>query len=520
MQPLQRALETIATALETPQPLHAMIAQLEADLSHQFHPARVTISLNDESRAASSSGVPLRIDGTTVGMLHVAFERGSFDSSMEDVLRLIAAPMAAAIAYRRLPQRRSNDGPAANIDALCRIPNRRGFDEHLQAAWERAATRDAPLIVAVADVDYFKAYNDRYGHIAGDRCLQAIAALLVKRREGDHGFAARYGGEEFVLVFEQLNVDHAVREMQLIFDRLAALNIEHAGTTLGRVSMSVGIAAAAPTLERATDKLIDEADRALYQAKRLGRNRICAGSFVSTGPIVAKLRNRRVAFAAENAPTFGRADDLARILSALRHARMLTLVGPPGIGKSRLLALVADEATTRLHRPVVFVEPELLRVEVDPVIALASACELTLDTRSVLETVTDALDDREAIVLLDDIDPSRTDIRDLCSHLCASAPRASIVAAAQTPMGIPTERTIVVPPLGDEAALQLLSFHGADAGMVGREIVRQLGGNPASIAATAGWIAELGIAAVARRFAAHAGALSDPEQLAALFAAN
>ncbi len=380
--------------------------------------------------------------------------------------------------------------------------------------------KNAPLIVALADVDYFKAYNDRYGHLAGDRCLQQIASLLVKRRDGDDGFAARYGGEEFVLVFEKSTVDRAVLEMQLIFDRLAAFNIEHAGTTLGRISMSVGIAAATPTAELTTVELVDEADRALYQSKRLGRNRICAGSFVSTGPIVAKLRNQRVAYAAANATTFGRADDLARILSALRHARMLTLVGPPGIGKSRLLALVADEATSRLHRPVVFVESELLRAEVDPVTALASACDLTLDAHSVLETVTDALDEREAIVILDDIDPSRDDIRDLCSHLSASAPAASIVAAAPTPLGIAAERIIVVPPLGDEAALQLLSFYGVEVGKVSREIVRQLGGNPACITAAAGWIAQLGVEAVIGRFTTQGGLYTDPHELTMLFASN
>ena len=342
--------------------------------------------------------------------------------------------------------------------------------------------------------------------------------LLVKRRDGDDGFAARYGGEEFILVFERSTVDRARREIQSLFDRLAALNIEHAGTTLGRVSLSVGIAAAAAPAKRTTQDLVEEADRALYQAKRLGRNRFAAGSFVSAGPIVAKLRDQRVAYTGANATTFGRADDLARILSALRHARMLTLVGPSGIGKSRLLALVADEATSRLHRPVVFVESELLRAEVDPVVALATASDLTLDTRSVLETVTDALDEREAIVILDDIDPSRNDIRELCSHLSISAPRVSIVAAAQAPLGITSERTMVVPPLGDEAALQLLAFHGVGAGTISRQIVRQLGGNPASITAAAGWIAQLGVDAVTSRLWTRGGLYTDPRDLSVLFA--
>ena len=82
--------------------------------------------------------------------------------------------------------------------------------------------------LAVLDIDHFKSYNDMYGHLAGDRCLQQVASLLVKRRNGDDGFAARYGGEEFVVVFEETSLDCAIAEVQQIVDRLCALDVEHA----------------------------------------------------------------------------------------------------------------------------------------------------------------------------------------------------------------------------------------------------------------------------------------------------
>jgi diguanylate cyclase (GGDEF)-like protein len=525
---LRIALETIKTALEEPNSLSEMIAHLEGGLGRALQPFRITICIDGAAAARTSKQIPLRLDGKIIGALLVESppDEPALEVAVEveAALRLLAAPIAAALTYRGQPEHRAPEsrpanpeGRPANIDALCGIPNRRGFDEHSARAWERARQTSAPLVVALTDVDFFKTYNDRYGHVTGDRCLQQVGSLLMRRRDSDDGFAARYGGEEFVLVFEGTTLDRAVAEVQGIFDRLATLHIEHAGTTLGRVSMSAGLATVIPTPQQTMVGLVGEADRALYQAKRLGRNRICAGSFVSKAPVVVKLRGRQLTYAAADVPSFGREDDLARILSALRHARMLTLVGPRGIGKSRLLTLVADEATSRLHRPVIFVESELLRSGMDPATALASACDLSLGAGGVLEAVTDFLADREAIVILDDVGHSKAEIRSLCTHLCADGSGVSIVAAANAPLGIAVERMIVVAPLGDEAALQLLSFCAAGVGSAGRAIIRHLGGNPASIEAAADLITRLGVDVVMNRLATLGGVYTDPADLAALF---
>ncbi len=514
---LRGALRTIATALETPASLSETIASIERALCGALHPARVRILNAGESSGGLGKEIPLRLDGHVVGSLCVQSVPRALEAEVEDILRLLAPPIAAAIAYRRRPERRGRDGLPANIDALCRIPNRRGFDEHMQEAWDRALAREAPLVMALVDVDFFKPYNDRYGHVGGDRCLQQVASLLIKRRNGDDGFAARYGGEEFALVFEETTLERAVAEMQQICDRLAALQIEHGGTTLGRGSISAGVAAVVPAPGRTVVELIADADRSLYGAKRFGRNRICAGAFVSKAPVVARLRARERTFVATDAPSFGREDDLARIVSALRHARMLTLVGPRGIGKSRLLTLVADQAASRFHRPVVYVESELLRSDMDPATALASACDLTLEAGGVLDTVTEFLADREAIVILDDVEAARAEIGLLCSHLCARTSGVSIVVAAHSPVGIPGERTIVVPPLDDEAAFQMLAFHSGVDPAAARSILRNLGGNPGSIEAAAAWIVQLGADAVIDRLKTVTAVLSDPAQVAPLF---
>jgi diguanylate cyclase (GGDEF)-like protein len=520
MMPLRIALESIGTALAKPSSLSALMAQLERALTNALAPARIGLRLVSETSDEPAGEIPLVLDGELIGGILVHAPHHPRRAEVASTLQLLAPLIAAAIVCRQRPERRGREGPSANIDALCRIANRRAFDEHVLEAWDRAFVARRPLVMAIIDVDYFKIYNDRYGHIAGDRCLQRVASLLVKRRDGDDGFAARYGGEEFVIVFEETGLEHAISDIQHIADRLAALNLEHAGSTLGRVSLSSGLAEVVPTRDCTIVELIEEADRALYQAKRFGRNRICAGSYVSMGPIVAKLRARDRTYAAADVPSFGRDDDLARMLSALRHARVLTLVGPCGIGKSRLLTLVADEVTTRLRRSVVFVEPELLRAGMDPATALASACDLSVDTDRVLDTVTDFLGDRDCVVILDDVEPAGAELRTLCTHLIAHTSGVSIIAAARTPFGFAGERAIVVPPLDDDAALELLSFCGGGADAPSRRIVRLLGGNPASIQLAAEWIGRLGAAQVLDQLVALDGTSIDPAALAALFPAS
>ncbi|WP_439535647.1 GGDEF domain-containing protein [Methyloversatilis sp.] len=170
----------------------------------------------------------------------------------------------------------------ALTDGLTGVANRRRFDEDIQAKCERARRTGEPLSLLIVDVDHFKRYNDRYGHVAGDACLRQVAAALqsVTRRPADG--LARYGGEEFALLLPQTEIDGALALAQRAVDAVAALHIEHAGSPLGRVvTVSVGAAAARRTADgahtqMAADALVDAADRALYAAKYAGRGRCCA----------------------------------------------------------------------------------------------------------------------------------------------------------------------------------------------------------------------------------------------------
>lgn len=161
----------------------------------------------------------------------------------------------------------------ASIDGLTNIANRRGFDQRLTFEWRRLAREAQPLSLILFDVDYFKLYNDHYGHQLGDRCLEMIAGAvdLVMRRPAD--MVARYGGEEFVVILPNTNLDGALVIASKIHQAIRDLAIPHQRSLVSEfVSVSLGISCLVPTLERSPDLLISQADQALYNAKHQGRN--------------------------------------------------------------------------------------------------------------------------------------------------------------------------------------------------------------------------------------------------------
>jgi len=160
-------------------------------------------------------------------------------------------------------------------DGLTGIPNRRAFDEALVREWERALRAGGPLSVVMADIDFFKRYNDRYGHLAGDACLRQVAAALKAgvRQGGD--LAARYGGEEFVVVLPGADAAAARQVAESLRRRVEALALPHADNPGGAVvTISLGVATTQPARDQAPTALVDQADQALYRAKAGGRNRV------------------------------------------------------------------------------------------------------------------------------------------------------------------------------------------------------------------------------------------------------
>jgi diguanylate cyclase (GGDEF)-like protein len=163
-------------------------------------------------------------------------------------------------------------------DPLTGLGNRRHFDENLKRQWRMAARSGDCLSLLFMDVDNFKAYNDQYGHPAGDRCLQAIASILKTHSRRPSDLSARFGGEEFVLLLPHTTEDQALSIAESILEHMEKLAIPHAYSQVApHITLSIGVATATPDPGTQALSLLTRADQALYQAKTQGKNRAVAG---------------------------------------------------------------------------------------------------------------------------------------------------------------------------------------------------------------------------------------------------
>lgn len=246
---------------------------------------------------------PLLNQGKPVAIVYLenSITTGAFTADRVEFLQLLSGQAAIAITNaqlyaekaeytRTLEQKvaeRTRELEAANArlsalsntDGLTGIANRRRFDEVFQLEWNRAQRSGSPLSVALLDVDWFKKYNDHYGHQAGDDCLCQVARVFADAacRAGD--LAARYGGEEFVLLAPATDSPAALSLTTRICQKLEQLAIPHALSPYGHITASIGVATLVPTDELQDDspkELLNRADAALYQAKEQGRNRALA----------------------------------------------------------------------------------------------------------------------------------------------------------------------------------------------------------------------------------------------------
>lgn len=161
----------------------------------------------------------------------------------------------------------------ATRDGLTGLANRRCFDDTLHAEWQRALRQQQPLSLLMVDVDNFKQYNDAYGHLGGDECLQRIAnAVASEMRAND--LVARYGGEEFAVILPNQSLKGAAIVAERIRCRVEQLHLPNLAASKQLVTVSIGAATALPAPENDPQQLVATADAALYRAKHMGRNRI------------------------------------------------------------------------------------------------------------------------------------------------------------------------------------------------------------------------------------------------------
>jgi diguanylate cyclase (GGDEF)-like protein len=165
----------------------------------------------------------------------------------------------------------------ASLDGLTGLANRRGFDRELESAWQSGFESGSPVALMMIDIDHFKLYNDRYGHVSGDTCLRAVGETLSLVTLEEAVLVARYGGEEFALLLPGLDLNRAAALAEEARKSIEDLLITHAEAPRGLVTISVGVNSLVPREGQPAADLVETADSALYAAKRRGRNTVVAG---------------------------------------------------------------------------------------------------------------------------------------------------------------------------------------------------------------------------------------------------
>ena len=260
-----------------------LITSTILQLADGFGDVRVPLQgRNDELGQMATAIETLRVNALkaqTVGLEMLAMQQQRAEeqhSRAEEKSRLLAELTES---HAELSAVNSELESLATTDALTNIPNRRSFDLVLAREWRRAQREEMPLGLLMLDVDFFKAFNDRYGHPAGDNCLARVAEAIevAVRRPGDT--AARYGGEEFAVILPHTDVVGAAEVAERIRRAVIGMNIRHAGSPQGIVTASIGIALMIVSHKVVTiEELLCCADTALYAAKRAGRNQISVTS--------------------------------------------------------------------------------------------------------------------------------------------------------------------------------------------------------------------------------------------------
>lgn len=238
--------------------------------------------LIDVARLKAALAVPIVIDGKVLAVL--AFfkrSRSEFDAKLVQLVSAIAFQLGSFMqrkqAEEALKQANQELLRLANIDGLTQIANRRCFNEVLQQEWKRLKREQAPLSLILCDIDFFKLYNDHYGHLAGDDCLKQVAQTIHQNVRRPADLAARYGGEEFAVILPNTTNQGAIQVAMQIQADLTSLNILHDHSQVSPiVTISMGVATVIPAAEANVEELIAAADQALYLAKAKGRNCYCS----------------------------------------------------------------------------------------------------------------------------------------------------------------------------------------------------------------------------------------------------
>ncbi|MBD1938850.1 diguanylate cyclase [Microcoleus sp. FACHB-68] len=243
------------------------------DLTHESVQDREKVNLSPPYRITSSP----ELWGLLIA--HHCSSSRQWQPLEIDLLKQLATQVAIAIQqaelYEQLQAANEELQRLATSDGLTQLANRRRFDEYLDFEWRQLARQQEPLSLILCDVDFFKSYNDTYGHQAGDDCLRLVAAAIRDAGQRSADLVARYGGEEFALVLPHTDVKGAACVAKEVRSKVNNLQIPHSGSQVSQyVTVSLGVSSTIPRHDCTPAMLIATADKALYQAKAEGRDRM------------------------------------------------------------------------------------------------------------------------------------------------------------------------------------------------------------------------------------------------------
>ena len=416
------------------------------------------LRLGERTREPESAiFVPILFGGRSIGVLSVqSTEPNAYDADDFALLETCALYLGARMHSDRGRRDAERFERLAHVDELTAIPNRRNFEECFEREATRARRIGRRLALLMIDVDLFKEFNDRYGHIAGDACLQQVAATIAQTLRRPTDLVARYGGEEFVVLLPETELAGALGVAELVRASIAGLGIPHGGSSLGSVSVSIGCASGTPRGNSERQQLVEAADAALYRAKHAGRNRVAAEHPINAGPSV----ERRSAF--DGVPIFDgrfieRTEEIGRLTVAIERSALVTLVGGAGIGKTR----TAIEGIARLlHRfpdGAWFVDLAGAVDERDVESAIVEGLAPLVRPGSSMRDCVRAFQRSRGLLLLDACDAGAQAVAAGIDRLLEGAPEMRIVATARTALGVLGEAPLRLERLDMHESEQLFS---------------------------------------------------------------
>ncbi|HET9095836.1 MAG TPA: diguanylate cyclase [Candidatus Baltobacteraceae bacterium] len=436
--------------------------------------------------------VPLKFGTDIIGVLSVQSEKPDvYNEADVELLQTCALYLSVRIHQAQLETQSARLENIASTDSLTGVANRRWLNQRLSAEWRRAIRRRTGIALMLIDIDFFKPFNDTYGHVAGDAALQQVATALASCLSRSEDAFGRYGGEEFIAILPDTDISGALTIAERMRAAVYDLGIAHGGSLLGRLTISAGVAYEIPSRGSSHQRLVETADTALYDAKRGGRNRIAAENYHSDAPPAYPSKAYRHNLPALRGRTFGRAREVQQVRALLRASRLLTVAGAAGSGKSRHVVETGLREIARYPDGVYYIDCSVisdgryLSTKIAAILGIRETPLLPSDG-----AVADFLKSKRTLLILDNCDLIMGACAQYAGALLSDAREIRIIVTCREPLLLSGEVAFMLPPLDTQSAITLFierakalgigGIGSADAASIER-ICAHLGGLPRAV---------------------------------------